>query len=518
MYNLVYLRGLNAAGVATEITRACSTVAGNAVTRQLILGRSVLLFRSRQYTSKAPATVNEVSDQSEDRTDDAKKVSVTKNSVTGIKPTDKVKVLLIEKSLALKSLASNEAPAVHHAQAGAIVHVGDDDAAQSVRSNLKQKEIEVRLRVDQLLKDAKSSVQSASDIQPYEDAEYVEESKDRKKEKTQLVGALNPNALDWKSQKILMENLASYYASLSKSRLTGLVVLTAVAGYAMAPAPLEPLALVLCSVGTGLTSSAANTINQFLEVPYDSQMDRTRNRILVTGMVSPLHAVCFAAVCSTMGLGMLYYGVNGFAASLAALNLVLYSSIYTPMKRMNVANTWVGSLVGAIPPLIGWVGCSGELETGALIMAAILYSWQFPHFNALSWNLRSDYSRAGYRMMSVTNPGLCKRVALRHSVGMIGICSLAPVVGVTTWTFAVDSLPFNGYLVYLAWRFYRDGDSKSSRKLFMFSLLHLPAIMMLMIISKKHYKKKVVDAAENTPISSEQFVHSENQISIGTVR
>lgn len=102
---------------------------------------------------------------------------------------------------------------------------------------------------------------------------------------------------------------------------------------------------------------------------------------------------------------MLHYGVNGLTASLGAANLLLYTCVYTPMKRYSILNTWVGSVVGAIPPLMGWAGCSGNLEAGAWIMAGLLYAWQFPHFNALSWNLRPDYSRAGYRMMAVTNPG-----------------------------------------------------------------------------------------------------------------
>lgn len=78
---------------------------------------------------------------------------------------------------------------------------------------------------------------------------------------------------------------------------------------------------------------------------------------------------------------------------LGASTLILYTTVYTPLKRLSVANTWVGSVVGALPPLMGWTACTGTLDPGALILAGILYSWQFPHFNALSWNLRADYSR-----------------------------------------------------------------------------------------------------------------------------
>lgn len=122
---------------------------------------------------------------------------------------------------------------------------------------------------------------------------------------------------------------------------------------------------------------------------------------------------------------------------------------------------------------------------GALLLGGFLYSWQFPHFNALSWNLREDYSRGGYRMMSVTHPGMCKRVALRHSLGLIGLSTLAPVLDVTTWTFPVISLPINLYISYLAFRFYRKGDRGSARKLFFCSLWHLPMLLLLAFTCKK---------------------------------
>ncbi|KAJ8890383.1 hypothetical protein PR048_009891 [Dryococelus australis] len=168
-----------------------------------------------------------------------------------------------------------------------------------------------------------------------------------------------------------------------------------------------------------------------------------------TELQEPLHAVTFAALCSTVGLSVLYWGVNELSAGLAASNLALYTMVYTPMKRISIINTWVGSVVGAIPPMIGWAGCDGTLGAGAWVMAGILYAWQFPHFNALSWNLRPDYSRAGYRMMSVTNPGLCRRTALRYTVGLAGLSFATPVLDVTTWTFAVGSLPLNGYFMVL---------------------------------------------------------------------
>lgn len=289
----------------------------------------------------------------------------------------------------------------------------------------------------------------------------------------------------WKQLKVELADLPNVYARLAKIKLTALVVMTAAAGYAMAPAPFDPAIFFVSSLGTGLASCTANSINQYFEVPFDSNMNRTKNRPLVRGQISPLHAVSFALACGVPGITLLTLAVNPLTGVLGALNIFLYTCCYTPLKRLSITNTWVGALVGAIPPIMGWTAATGALEPGALLLGAFLYSWQFPHFNALSWNLREDYSRGGYRMMSVTHPGLCKRVALRHSLGLIGLSTLAPALDVTTWTFPVISLPVNLYISYLAFRFYRRGDRSSARKLFFCSLWHLPMLLLLAFTCKK---------------------------------
>lgn len=313
------------------------------------------------------------------------------------------------------------------------------------------------------------------------------------KESVKLLNTVKPTDLDWRKQILDVHLLPRHYKGLSKFRLTGLVVITTLAGYGMAPGAFEPITLLCMVLGTGLTSAAANAVNQVLEVPYDSQMTRTKNRVLIRGHLTSIHAATFAVCCASIGLSTLYFGTNTLTAALGATNLILYTSIYTPMKRYSIANTWLGSVVGAIPPLMGWAASSGSLSGGALLMGAILYSWQFPHFNALSWNLRPDYSRAGYRMTSVIDPAMCRRVALRHSIGLLVLCSCAPLVDLTTWAFAFDSLPLNCYLIYRSWKFYKDSDTYSARKLFRLSLIYLPALMFLMFVGKKYTRNEKLD-------------------------
>ncbi len=127
-----------------------------------------------------------------------------------------------------------------------------------------------------------------------------------------------------------------------------------------------------------------------------------------------------------LGATLLYTFTNPLTTGLGLANIVLYAFVYTPLKRISISCTWAGAVVGAIPPLMGYAACAGAvvfvlinvyhlgvLTPAAATMAAILYAWQFPHFNALSWNLRPDYSRAGYRVMCVTHPALCLRTTVR---------------------------------------------------------------------------------------------------------
>ncbi|VDK53202.1 unnamed protein product [Anisakis simplex] len=243
--------------------------------------------------------------------------------------------------------------------------------------------------------------------------------------------------------------------------------------------------LFACVIGTTLLSACANACNHLLEAPYDAQMKRTQARLLVVHRFSPLHAAVFASVVASAGTCILWDGCNSLTAMLGLLNVFLYAGVYTPMKRHSAACTWVGAIVGSIPPLMGYTAATGTLEPAAFALAAVLYCWQFPHFNALSWNHRGDYSRAGYRIMCVTDEALCKRTTLRHSLALLGICSfVVPYSGLTTWSFAFDSLPVNACLLYLSAKFFCNPNAKTSRSLFRYSLVYLPLMMVLMVVSK----------------------------------
>ena len=306
----------------------------------------------------------------------------------------------------------------------------------------------------------------------------------------------------------------SLFLSLSKPRLTVLVVLTAMAPYALYPVPsfmepsigldtpsLSPLTLTFLTTGTALCSASANALNMLYEPAWDAMMTRTRNRPLVRGLLSQHRALTFAVVAALAGVGALYFGVNPTVAFLGASNIVLYAGVYTPLKRVSWLNTWVGALVGGIPPLMGWAAAAGESATGdgsfrellftrdafgGWLFAALLFAWQFPHFMALSWSIRNEYRRAGHCMLCWVNPAKNARVALRYSLAFVPICVGLCAAGVTDWSFAVTSLPVNLWLAREAVRFWRhEGHGGSARGLFWASVWHLPVVMVLALAQKK---------------------------------
>ncbi|KAF2021984.1 mitochondria protoheme IX farnesyltransferase [Aaosphaeria arxii CBS 175.79] len=315
-----------------------------------------------------------------------------------------------------------------------------------------------------------------------------------------------------------LRRLFTTYLSLSKPRLSFLVVLSATAAYSLYPVPgllapaatatpsLSTLTLFFLTSGTALCSASANAFNMLIEPAHDAKMSRTRNRPLVRKLISTRGAMVFAVACGIVGTGALYYGVNPTTAFLGAANIFLYAGIYTPMKRMSVLNTWVGGIVGGIPPLMGWTAAAGQCAhegtwqellfgegtAGGWLCAALLFAWQFPHFNSLSWSIRDEYKNAGYRMLSWVNPARNGRVALRYSILMFPICIGLSYCGVTDWSYVVTSSAINGWMTWKAWHFWRESGHKgSARGLFWASIWQLPIVLVLAMAQKKGLAERV---------------------------
>ncbi|KAJ5580624.1 hypothetical protein VI817_009703 [Penicillium citrinum] len=315
----------------------------------------------------------------------------------------------------------------------------------------------------------------------------------------------------------LKRKLAAYFA-LTKPRLSFLILLTTTSAYGMYPISslltLDPamtplptlststLTFIYLTTGTFLSCCSANTLNMMFEPKYDALMSRTRNRPLVRGLVSRRGALLFAVATAATGLGLLYVGTNPTVAGLSAANIFLYAFVYTPLKRIHVVNTWVGAVVGLIPPLMGWVAAQGQTATtghdtwrdmlfseesiGGWLLGAILFAWQFPHFNALSHLIRDEYKAAGYRMLCWVNPAQNARVALRYSILMFPISIGLWWVGVVGHGFLVGSTVANGWLVREAYGFWKhQGAQGTARGLFWASIWQLPILLVGGLVTKK---------------------------------
>ncbi|GEM11359.1 protoheme IX farnesyltransferase [Rhodotorula toruloides] len=341
-------------------------------------------------------------------------------------------------------------------------------------------------------------------------------------------GLPNPD-IRWRaSPQTTIHDDIQLYKALGKFKLSSLVVLTTMAGYAMCPvdptttaAAMDAFAQTLGSslpsdttllpaatntlgaspannltlsvllpttVGTTLCAFSAAAFNQLIEAPYDAQMARTRNRPLPKRTVTPLHAATYGALTGSVGLATLY-AINPLSAFLGLFTIVLYCPLYTISKRHSVYNTWIGSVVGAIPPLIGWAACTASVEPtsqpGAWALFGLMFAWQFPHFMSLAHTLRSSYASSGYRMLAVLDPPKNALVSLRYSLALIPLCAAFPYLGLTNAAFAYLSLLPNGLLAVAAWRFWKKREERRAKELFWASLVQLPVILALAMACKK---------------------------------
>lgn len=296
-------------------------------------------------------------------------------------------------------------------------------------------------------------------------------------------------------EQISLLKLPMVYARLCKTKLSGLVVCTTLAGYLISPSSTPFLSQLVSPglwstlLGTALCAGAANGWNQWAESAHDAKMVRTRMRPLPTKQISSMHAFGWSATCAAVGLSTLWLGASPLACGLAATTIGLYTLVYTPLKRYSVLNTWVGAFVGGIPPLIGFAGALGPsyglaaLLPDAALLGAILYCWQFPHFNALSHNLRQDYNRAGYCMAAIHRPALNKASALVHAAALIPLTvAFSPLgTGLCSSWILLDGGILAAMLTYLSGRFYYAPSKSTARRLFLASLLYLPAFLALLV-------------------------------------
>lgn len=286
-------------------------------------------------------------------------------------------------------------------------------------------------------------------------------------------------------QESVFRSVREDFVVLTKARLSILVVLTSVFGYFVATKGSDTFSwglLFHLVLGTTLAAFGSAVFNQLMEVDADAKMRRTSDRPLPANRIpKPLAFIIGWLLCS---FGLIHLGVKVdiLSSGMAAATLLTYLFIYTPLKRVSTFNTIVGGISGALPPLIGWfAGKPDPWISGGVFLFLLLFLWQMPHFAAINWMYREEYKRGGFVMWSNDDESgrRTARIAIGFSVLTLLLGALYPVWSPTIqgWG-AIPCGLLGAVMLWLAIRFFRSGERADARRLFFYTLLYLPLMML----------------------------------------
>jgi protoheme IX farnesyltransferase len=292
-----------------------------------------------------------------------------------------------------------------------------------------------------------------------------------------------------------MVNRATDLLSLTKPRITTIVLATAAAGMAAAPGSIDPPRALLALTGTGLIVSSANALNMWWERETDGRMARTKDRPLPSGRMRPTAALVFGLALGAASLPLLY-AVNGLTALLGLVALVTYVAVYTPMKRHSTLALLVGAVPGAMPPLMGWTSVTGSLgigpagghpaAPGGLVLFGVLFLWQLPHFIAISIFRMHDYQSAGLKVVPVEQgPRAARWMILGYTALLVAMSVLLVPYHVAGGAYLVAAALLGALFLALGAYGLREGaGARWARSLFGYSIVYLVLLLSTMLVDR----------------------------------
>jgi len=276
------------------------------------------------------------------------------------------------------------------------------------------------------------------------------------------------------------------YFTLIKPEVTFLVLIATGIGCVMASSRLDWLLLLHTLLGTGMVAGGTATLNQYLERTFDSRMRRTLNRPLPAGRLLPEAVLHFGVGLSVLGVLYLAFLVNYLTSWIGLTTLLTYLLIYTPLKRRTSLCTLIGAFPGAAPALIGWASVRNSLSVEAWVLYAILFVWQFPHFLAIAWMYREDYTRAGMLMLP---PGDLRgnaafRQILTASLILIPVSLIPSLLGMTGSLYSISAFLLGFGFCYFAFQASQHRTGTRARHLLHASVFYLPLLYAVMMMNK----------------------------------
>jgi protoheme IX farnesyltransferase len=278
-------------------------------------------------------------------------------------------------------------------------------------------------------------------------------------------------------------------AAFIKLRLASLVVLSAAIGFVIGSHDFSWSKMLLLILGGFLVTGSSNGFNQIIEKNLDKLMDRTMNRPLPKSRLGITESYVIASVMGLAGIAILTFCMNPLSGILGLSALILYTSIYTPLKRVTPFAVFVGAFPGAIPPLLGYVASSsgfGEIKFEAWVLFAMQFMWQFPHFWAIAWVLDEDYKKAGFRMLPSAG-GRDKSSAFQvlvYTLFLIPISLLPVFYGMSGIISAIVILICGVGFAYQAYNLFKECTVEAARKLMFGSFIYLPVVQIVVMIGK----------------------------------
>ena len=290
----------------------------------------------------------------------------------------------------------------------------------------------------------------------------------------------------------------SKYKDLIKFNISVLVLVTSYIGYYLGLRSQDLFmieyeswyTLFLLLIGTFLSSSGAGVMNQYMERNYDSKMERTKTRPIPNNDISSRNALIIGLFLCFVGPFFLYCFINFLTCLISFLTIFIYLFIYTPSKRYTSLNTIIGSIPGALPPVGGWAAATGNISSESLMLFSVLFCWQIPHFLSLAIIYKDDYSRGGFKMLPsitknvnyVTFQILFFTMALLYT--SIGIYSM----DITSYVYAIGALVLGIIFLFYSSSILFDYSSKKIRKIFIFSIIYLPILLIMILIDSYFFK------------------------------
>ncbi len=284
----------------------------------------------------------------------------------------------------------------------------------------------------------------------------------------------------------VVKSKVSDYVAFTKARLTVLVVISSVIGYAIGAAYFSWMEVFWLCLSGYMVTGASNGFNQVIEKDIDALMKRTEKRPLPTGNMSVLEALTLATLLAIGGLIILYFAFNSLSAVLGALALFSYVLIYTPMKKHSSWAVFAGAFPGAIPPMLGYVAATGVFDLYAGLLFAVQFMWQFPHFWAIAWVADADYKKAGYRLLPSKGGKNMQSafLTLLYTLFLIPVAILPWAFGLISLTAAWYAAAAGVLFAIPAFKLYFTRTDKAAKAVMFASFFYLPIVQIIYLLDK----------------------------------